>query len=809
MKNMKRFWAILLLSLTFLFCLPAFAEETLYEEFGFALDFSAVQEMTPNYLELHNYRVMSEAPYISVMRVCYYALPGKEAEDLEDAMNSTDDENEYGELFTSLAGRGYRIATIVVTDLSSLEETGVADPRFGSDTATEFGNQGGYHYFYVADPSDMLMPLIDTGEVLGEADIEDIGMIQSELLKQLRAAELSPPLKPGTSFIGQMIRFDSTDLDGSPVSSADLFKDNEITMVNLWGTWCDNCVDEMGGLAVIHDRLREKGCGIVGVEHEHKPIEEVAGTARQILADNGIGYPNVLMPESDPVFDLVSSYPTSFFVDSGGKILTQPIIGARIEDYEPTVDRLLAGEPADAEAGGPVDVETDADAAENAGSVYRVIVSDRDGDPVEGVILQFCDDVTCSFQATDAEGTAVFAVEDQKIYEVHVLQAPEGYIADDDVYNTQETFSDVSIVLEKRDEPGRNQAEEVFEAAESGVVFSVPDSFRGIKGHIDYTDFGDDSRRGEGIVEMKVFYVPMGGEEYDSLWEKIVRAEEAGDSGNALDLMMQINGEGMFSVYGINGGRGIDELIRYLLSELDSEDEEEPEYRRSEKELAEARGYIHSFRYIEIGTRDSFTYILRIRDPEQVKRGGPVPGYEDGYFEEYTALLEDTDTIIENIRLTGGIELSGPVEYAKEGTAIRFETRDLDGNPVRSEDLFDGFDVTMINLWGTWCGPCRQELAKLEDMNRALAEKKCRIIGIVTDADSEEKIRRAKEILTEKGVSYVNLVPFDGLSGLLPQDTWPTSYYVDGDGCLAGEPVTGAYFDQYRETIDALLTDRE
>jgi len=79
----------------------------------------------------------------------------------------------------------------------------------------------------------------------------------------------------------------------------------------------------------------------------------------------------------------------------------------------------------------------------------------------------------------------------------------------------------------------------------------------------------------------------------------------------------------------------------------------------------------------------------------------------------------------------------------------------------------------------------------------------------VTDAKNDEKIGEAKAILAEKGVSYVNLLPFEGLSAQLPQQTWPTSYFVDENGTLIGEPITGAYLEQYRETFASLLMERE
>ena len=213
------------------------------------------------------------------------------------------------------------------------------------------------------------------------------------------------------------------------------------------------------------------------------------------------------------------------------------------------------------------------------------------------------------------------------------------------------------------------------------------------------------------------------------------------------------------------------------------------------------RERILSRRYSEIGSCDGFTYILVTEDPEPLKNAEPFRGYENGYYEEYLSLLENTALITENVRLTGGVVLTDPVELAKEGSGIHFEAADLDGNPVRSEDLFAGHAVMMINLWGTWCSPCIRELPELEEMNQEFAEKNCQIIGIVTDADSDEKIREAKEILTNKGVTYINLAAFEGLSDLLPQDSWPTSYFVDENGNLIGEPVSGALPDRYRERI--------
>ena len=121
-------------------------------------------------------------------------------------------------------------------------------------------------------------------------------------------------------------------------------------------------------------------------------------------------------------------------------ILTVPISGALVDQYESTIDQLLNGEN--------VDMFADAGTVKNDSGEYRVIVYNLKGEPVEGAVIQLCDDTTCAFQATDADGVAVFSVEEQKVYDVHVLMAPEGYAQDEGVYKTLDTCSDVSIFLQ-------------------------------------------------------------------------------------------------------------------------------------------------------------------------------------------------------------------------------------------------------------------------------------------------------------------------------------------------------------------------
>ena len=160
--------------------------------------------------------------------------------------------------------------------------------------------------------------------------------------------------------------------------------------------------------------------------------------AASVLESLGVSFPSVLTVKGNEVLDLVSGYPTTFFVDSEGKVLGKPIEGAAPDMYRIVMDSLLARQMPEV----PVKVEE-----QKEKGTYRVIVTDDEG-PVEEVTIQFCDDNSCSFGETDAEGVASFD-KMYGVYEVHVLEVPDGYAEDETVYQTNATPGDIHIHLTK------------------------------------------------------------------------------------------------------------------------------------------------------------------------------------------------------------------------------------------------------------------------------------------------------------------------------------------------------------------------
>ena len=229
----------------------------------------------------------------------------------------------------------------------------------------------------------------------------------------------------------------------------------------------------------------------------------------------------------------------------------------------------------------------------------------------------------------------------------------------------------------------------------------------------------------------------------------------------------------------MNEGRVAEDLKAYLIAKLEPEETVKLGYTLTQEEKAKEEEELLSNHYVEIGTCEDYTYVLVTVDAEVMKENEDFSGLEEESAKEYLSLLENTDLVLANTKLIGGVKLHEAVELAPEGNAIHFEAMDVDGNLVTSEDLFAGHSLTMVNLWATWCGPCRKEIPELEEIAKEVAKQGCQIIGIVTDADTEEITLKAKDILEEKGVTYLNLVPFEGSSDLFPQYIWPTSYFVD------------------------------
>ena len=209
------------------------------------------------------------------------------------------------------------------------------------------------------------------------------------------------------------------------------------------------------------------------------------------------------------------------------------------------------------------------------------------------------------------------------------------------------------------------------------------------------------------------------------------------------------------------------------------------------------------------GSKDQFTEdelkllqgeAEKIRDIE-TKLAKLVEKYPD-------AVQKDMDS---DMSVPAGSDMTTPPDDGSMQKFPAFEGKDLDGNTVKSDELFSANAVTVVNFWFTTCNPCVGELSELDALNKELAKKGGALIGINSfTLDGDEKaIAEAKEVLAKKGATYQNIYfGSGGDAGKFVENVfaYPTTYVVDRNGNIVGDPIVGAITEKKQaETLQKLI----
>jgi len=190
----------------------------------------------------------------------------------------------------------------------------------------------------------------------------------------------------------------------------------------------------------------------------------------------------------------------------------------------------------------------------------------------------------------------------------------------------------------------------------------------------------------------------------------------------------------------------------------------------------------------------------KIRDIE-TKLAKLVEKYPD-------AVQKDMDS---DMSVPAGSDMTTPPDDGSMQKFPAFEGKDLDGNTVKSKELFSKNAVTVVNFWFTTCNPCVGELSELDALNKELAKKGGALIGINSfTLDGDEKaIAEAKEVLAKKGATYQNIYfGSGGDAGKFVENVfaYPTTYVVDRNGNIVGDPIVGAITEKKQaETLQKLI----
>lgn len=228
----------------------------------------------------------------------------------------------------------------------------------------------------------------------------------------------------------------------------------------------------------------------------------------------------------------------------------------------------------------------------------------------------------------------------------------------------------------------------------------------------------------------------------------------------------------LFYVFSIGGGMNFDDMNTLIGNALNAD------YAR------------------EIGKVGDYSFYLYMEGPNQDFVNAMDPNYKDEYLAAAGA-VEDVAAAF-----TCYEPLEAPDPYADlVGSKFEFTTKDLDGNPVSSADLFAQHEVTMVNIWATWCGPCIGELAELQQISLRVQQKDCAVVGMLIDEDLDE----CRNLMAENGVTYPIILAPDNLYDFFVVEYVPSSLFIGRDGTVIASPVIGAQVDVYESTIDSLL----
>ena len=344
----------------------------------------------------------------------------------------------------------------------------------------------------------------------------------------------------------------------------------------------------------------------------------------------------------------------------------------------------------------------------------------------------------------------------------------------------------------------------VWKAPLAGIeVFKVPDFMLDAHGGIRAIG-GTESIPGTGIVNLDVYYYSLTQNEYYDLLSAMAKYANDTDDIDAdfgiskkyIEASRALNSHRhpLFSIYGIGGNQGETEIIAAEKANYAS-------YGFMTKEEIEEAAGGRTFTKIGSAEDYNFFYVQSVMNHEDVQ-GLEADGAQ--YKAEYEAIFNAMDQIAPNFTFARPI---GIQELVMEGTGLMFETSDINGNTVKSQDIFGGHKMTMLNIWATTCTACISEMPELIQLNKEFEKKGGQIVGLVFDATEDDLILEAQEIVRDLNIDFLTLLPNDYLRKQFDAMSYPITYFINQNGEIVGEPFMGARVAGYREMMERYLSE--
>lgn len=146
-----------------------------------------------------------------------------------------------------------------------------------------------------------------------------------------------------------------------------------------------------------------------------------------------------------------------------------------------------------------------------------------------------------------------------------------------------------------------------------------------------------------------------------------------------------------------------------------------------------------------------------------------------------------------------------------------FITQDVNGKTI-TQDIFKEHDLTMVNVFTTWCSPCVAEMPDLEKLSQQVGDRNVAVVGIVMDVLDEkgkimdENLEQAQLLVQKTGVTYPIILPDSTyLNGRLTSiEAFPETFFVDKNGNIVGETYSGSgSLEDWLDVVEQELANLE
>ncbi len=303
----------------------------------------------------------------------------------------------------------------------------------------------------------------------------------------------------------------------------------------------------------------------------------------------------------------------------------------------------------------------------------------------------------------------------------------------------------------------------VWEIPSAGLRFEAPEAYVKAAGLITWRG-GKELHYGDGVICTDFVYIPRTLEEYQSYFRKLVHTDREETE------LSQSTGV-LFRVFGINGGRGAEELKTYLTE----------------------HGVPFKVIYTAGSAGDYRFFYTTGQEPED-------PLLLNRYYTEFYRLLYASPDYLAEM------EFQPPVTEAPQVNGVTFTTTDLDGREVTAEELFGAHGLTLVYVFTSVSEESVACLPQLFGMTEELSAKDIGVVGILADSFDEGVTEQARKGFLAD-VPFPVLTPPENLSSVFPGAAYPTAYFVNRNGTVYAGPLVGGGVEQYRAVIDAFLQE--